>query len=137
MMVGMSGSLLTLLVLALAILILPATVPLSIVLWVAIADLLFTRVLEVSCQAFQAHHRLPETAVLGVLFSAAKLCAVLLLMQMHTADDLQAWALLYLGSSVVVGLVAFVWVSKVFGAPRWRWRAGARNSARVSISPPA
>lgn len=99
--------------------ILPASVPLVVVLYVAVADLLFTRLLEVAIQAFQAHQRLRESALLSILLSVAKLAAVLVLMQLSPVNDLLAWAMLYLCSSALVAILGCLWVSMEFGGPRW------------------
>lgn len=116
---GLSAGLLTVLALILAWLILPRTVPLSIVLWVALSDLFFTRVLETCCAAFQAVHQLFKTAALGVLFSAMKLLGVLLLLSVHSADKLIAWSLLYLAGSIVGAVIGATWVSRELGLPHW------------------
>ena len=122
----LSAGLLTVLALLLAMLVLPHSVPLLIVLWVAASDLLFTRVSEAAVQAFQAVHRLFNSAVLNVLYSLAKLVGVLFLLRLRDGDVLMTWALLYLAGSVVVAAVSVVWVSRELGMPRWDlrgWRA--------------
>ena len=114
-----SAGLLTLLALALAWLILPHSVPLSIVLWVAISDLLFTRVLDTAALAFQAVHDLFKTAVLSVLFSVGKLVGVLLLWWIGGTDQLATWAMLYLAGSAVVSVGGCLWVTSELGRPQW------------------
>ena len=126
-MIGGSGGVLTLLALVLAWGILPASVSLYIVLWVAISDLLFTRVLEASGQAFQAFQKLFKTALLNILLACSRLGAVLLLMNVETKDDLRAWALLYLGGTMLVALLALLWVSLELGAPRWDFSGWRRE----------
>src|SRR5579872_2571553 len=79
----LSAGLLTVVALLLALLVLPHSVPLLIVLWVAASDLLFTRVSEAAVQAFQAVHRLFNSAVLNVLYSLAKLVGVLFLLRLR------------------------------------------------------
>ena len=123
---AMSGSLLTLLALLLAWLILPPEVSLWVVLWVAVADLLFTRVLEAACQAFQAVHRLFKTAALSILYSVTRLGGVLILLRLHDGDLLISWSLLYLGATVVAALISIAWVSLELGMPSFDmrgWRA--------------
>jgi O-antigen/teichoic acid export membrane protein len=115
----LSAGLLILLALLLAWLILPAAVPPMMVLWVAISDLFFTRILETCCLAFQAVHSLFKTAVLSVLFSAAKLLGVLLLLSSSGDDKLVTWSLLYLAGSAVVAVIGALWVTLELGAPRW------------------
>lgn len=116
---ALSAGLLTLLVLALAWVVLPASVPAAIVLWIAISDLLFTRLSEAAALAFQAVHRLFKTALLSVLFSVAKLVGVLVLAQIQSADALKTWALLYLAGSAAVAVIGGIWVSLELGMPRW------------------
>jgi len=115
----LSASLLTMLALLLAWLILPAAVPLTVVLWVAAADLLFTRVLDTACLAFQAVHRLFKTAMVSVLYSVARLLGVLILLRMQGGDVLSTWSLLYLAATVITAAIAVVWVSLELGMPRW------------------
>ena len=113
----LSAGVLMLLALLLAWLILPRSVPLTVVLWVAAADLLFSRILESAALAFQAVHALLKTATLSVLYSVVRLAGVLILLQLHAADLLTTWALLYLGATVSAALVAVVWVSWELGMP--------------------
>ena len=121
-MITVSATGFTLLVLLLSGWILPASVSLAVVFWVALSDIFFTRVLEVAVQAFQAYQRLREAAVLSILYSGAKLTAVLLLISIHASNGLLAWAVLYMTSSALVALLAGWWVSVEFGLPRWRTR---------------
>lgn len=118
----LSAGLLTLVALLLAWLILPRSVPLMVVLWVAAADLLFTRVLEAACLAFQAVHLLLKTAALSVLYSVTRLAGVLILLQLHGGDLLTTWALLYLVATVSATLVAVAWVSFELGMPDFDMR---------------
>lgn len=113
----LSGGLLTILALLLAWVILPREVSLWVVLWVAVADLLFTRVLEAACQAFQAVHQLLKTALLSILYSVTRLIGVLILLQLHGGDLLITWALLYLGATVFATLISIAWVSLELGMP--------------------
>lgn len=113
----LSAALLTLLALALGWMVLPRTVPLGIVLWVAISDLLFTRLLEAAVLAFQAVHRLFKTAVLSVFYSLAKLAGVLLLLEVRGSDALIDWSLLYLAGSVLTAAIGGLWVSLELGMP--------------------
>ncbi len=115
----LSAGLLTLLALGLAWLILPHSVPLMVVLWVAVADLLFTRMMETACLAFQAVHRLFKTAMVSILYSFARLIGVVILFQVQGPDALSTWSLLYLGTTIIAALIAVVAVSVELGLPRW------------------
>jgi O-antigen/teichoic acid export membrane protein len=119
---ALSAGALTLLALLLGRLVLPASVPLTIVLWVAVADLFFTRVLDTCYLAFQSVQRLSRTAVLGVLFALARLASVLVLVRVQDAPGLAAWALFYLYATVAAAAVGAVWVSFELGMPRWDTR---------------
>lgn len=122
---SISAAMLTVLVLLLGYLILPASVPLWVVLWIAISDLLFARLLETAGQAFQAVHQLYKTAVLWVLLSVARLLAVLILVQVRTTHELMTWSLLYMSGTIAVTLGGCVWVTLELGLPAWRmtgWR---------------
>ena len=135
----LSAGLLTLFALTLGWIVLPRTVPLGIVLWVAISDLLFTRLLEAAVLAFQAVHRLFKTAVLSVLFSLAKLVGVLLLFEVHGSDALLDWSLLYLVGNALTAAIGGLWVSLELGMPRfdlsgWRREFGEGFYFASSIS---
>ena len=119
---ALSAGVLTLVALSLAWLILPAAVPFAVVLWVAVADLLFARVLEAACQAFQAVNRLFKTAVLSILYSLARLVGVLILLQMHGGNPLVLWSLLYLGATALATSISVVWVSLELGMPSFDMR---------------
>lgn len=116
---AVSAGALTLLALALAALVLPHSVPLAVVLWVALADLFFTRVLDTCYLAFQSVQRLSRTAVLGVLFAIMRLASVLVLVRVQGEPDLAAWALFYLYATVLAAAIGTLWVSLELGMPRW------------------
>jgi O-antigen/teichoic acid export membrane protein len=114
---GLSGLALTVLALLLASWILPMSITAALVLWVALSDLLFARMLETSGQAFQAFHQLHKTTLLWVSLSLSRLCAVLVLPHIHAHDVLMAWAVLYLSGTAIVTLAACIWVSLELGKP--------------------
>ncbi|HVC36797.1 MAG TPA: oligosaccharide flippase family protein [Gammaproteobacteria bacterium] len=121
---AISAAVLLVIALLLGWLILPKSVSLLIVLWVAISDLFFARVLEISGQAFQAFQKLSRTAMTWILLACTRVCAVLLLMKLKTQDDLLTWAILYMCGTAIVALSAFLWVCAKHGRPRWdfsRW----------------
>ena len=124
---GLSAGLLTALALILAWLILPQAVPLTVVLWVAAADLLFTRVLEAACLAFQAVHRLFKMAVLSIVYSVTRLLGVLILMRLPGGDLLVTWSLLYLGATILATALAVAWVSLELGMPSFDMRGWRRE----------
>lgn len=117
-----SAGLLILLAMVLAWWVLPRSVPTSVVFWVALSDLLFTRVLETAALAFQAVHDLLKTALVAILYSLARLAGVLILLHLHGADLLVSWSLLYLAATVLATLISVVWVSLELGMPRFDMR---------------
>jgi O-antigen/teichoic acid export membrane protein len=119
----LSGGALIIVALVLAWIVLPRSVPLSIVLWVAMADLLFTRVLETCCLAFQAVHRLFKTAVVSILHSVTRLLGVVILFNMAGDRLLETWSMLYLGATIAAAVIATTWVSLELGMPRWDMRS--------------
>lgn len=119
---SLSGGVLIVVAILLAWVVLPRSVPLSVVLGVAAADLLFTRMLESACLAFQAVHRLFKTAMVSILHSMTRLLGVLVLLRMQDSDTLGTWSLLYLCATVIAAAIAVTWVSLELGMPRWDMR---------------
>lgn len=97
---------------------LPPAIPLGLVLAVGAADLLFVRLVDVSAQAYQAHHRLSRTAVLQLLLSPLRLLGAALLIAVTRAPTVQQWGMIYLLSAVVGAVVAVLLVNRELGRPR-------------------
>lgn len=116
-----SAFLLTAAVLRLSSVLLPGSIPLAMVASVALADLLFTRVLDLGGQAFMAFQRLRRTAQLQVLLSLARLTAAISLGVTVPAATATTWAGLYLISSALSGTTAVVLVSRELGRPVFAW----------------
>ncbi|BDP44148.1 hypothetical protein DAETH_41170 (plasmid) [Deinococcus aetherius] len=114
-MMSISGSLLTLLVLGVYRLFLPATLPLLLVLAVAVADLIFARFADVSSQAFQAVEKLSRTAQIQALLSVIRLVAAALLFVAPITASALTWSTLYLLTTVITALVALFWVRRELG----------------------
>jgi O-antigen/teichoic acid export membrane protein len=68
-----SGAVLGILILACARLLLPTTIPFQLIVCVMAADLLFSRILDINGQAYQAHERLSRTAQFPLLISVGAL----------------------------------------------------------------
>jgi O-antigen/teichoic acid export membrane protein len=112
------GSLLTGAVLWLSQYILPNSIPPLLILSIAVADLLFSRVLEVSGQAFQAFQRLGWTAQLQVMLSLMRLGAALGLVILSTSPTPVEWGVLYLLSTAVSSSIGIWLVHLKLGKPR-------------------
>jgi O-antigen/teichoic acid export membrane protein len=102
----LSGLLWTAIILLAARLMLP-TVPLVIIIMVALSDLLFSRWLEITGQAFQALEELKETAHIYVVQSVARLAGALLLLVLPSRGSAAVWSVLYLASTTAATLYAF------------------------------
>jgi len=117
-----SSLVLTFLVLLVARFILPETISLLVILFIALAELLFARVLDIACQAFQAVQLLSKTAQLNVLLSVHRLMAALLLANFFHNPDVTLWAVLYLTSTIIPACIGVVLVNHILGYPRLRLR---------------
>lgn len=112
-----SGLVLLVMLLALARVILPGAIPMGLVVCVAVSDLFFARLLDVSGQAFQAFQRLERTAQFQVLITLCRLVAVLLLIVLTRARTAEQWAAFYLLSTAVSGGVSVWLVCRELGLP--------------------
>jgi O-antigen/teichoic acid export membrane protein len=94
---------------------------LIIVPFVAVADTLFAKLAELSSQAFQAFHRLRDTAQMIAITSAIRLVAAAFLF-FHARTGFasaMAWARLYLAASVAGAVVSVLLVSLHLGLPKF------------------
>jgi O-antigen/teichoic acid export membrane protein len=95
--------------------------------FVALADTFCAKLVELSSQAFQAFHRLRDTAQITALTSAIRLAAAALLffhyrVVVSSAGVLATalvWAKLYLAASVMAAMVAVLLVTIRLGPPRF------------------
>jgi O-antigen/teichoic acid export membrane protein len=106
-----SGLLWIAIILLAARLMLPA-VPLLIIIMIALSDLLFSRWLEITGQAFQALEELKQTARIYVAQSVARLAGALLLLVLPSGRSAAVWSVLYLASTTAATLYAFWLVRK-------------------------
>lgn len=116
-----SGLILSILTLSLSKFILPGTIPFLLVVSVAIADLVFLALLNVSCQAFQGFQRLGMTSFLLILPNCTRLLAlsVLILFKKPTPLDL---GYVYLLSTGLAFLIAVYLVARELGKPVYTMR---------------
>ena len=97
---------------------LPPSIPLQLVLAVGAADLLFARLVDLSAQAYQAHQRLPRTALLQLLLSPLRLLAATVLIAVTTAPTALQWGVVYLVSAVVGSGIAVFLANRELGRPK-------------------
>ena len=98
-------------------LLLPKSVPFGLVLCVALADLLFARLLELSSLAFMAFQRLRRTAQLQAMLSLSRLVAAAWLGLAGPAPTAATWSCCYLAASACVGVAAVLVACRELGRP--------------------
>jgi O-antigen/teichoic acid export membrane protein len=101
---------------------LPTSIPLRLVLAVGASDLLFVRLLDVSAQAYQAHQRLSWTAFLQLVLSPLRLLAAFVLITIAPVPSALEWGMAYLVSAVVGAGVGIVLVNRELGWPEFHLR---------------
>ncbi len=97
---------------------LPSSVPVWVILFIGVADLVFARILETAGLAFQAHDRLSRTAQLNVLLNLLRVLAALPLLLLSGRADATTWAFCYLASTLVAAITALALVNRELGHPR-------------------
>ncbi len=111
-----SGVVLGIIIMACSRLVLPATIPVQVVGCVVAADLLFSRVLDISGQAYQAHERLSRTAQFPLLISVSRLIAAGLFLLIGDPTPAR-WAMWYLGSSALSATISVIVTWRELGRP--------------------
>lgn len=109
--------------------VLPGSVPTTLVVLVALADLLCFRLIDLCGQAYQAFQRLRRTAQLQLFPVLLRLVAVMgMTWSLHDATALD-WAWLFLGTTLVAAAVSLWLVTRELGWPTFR-RGMARRELR-------
>jgi len=121
---AISSSLLFGLVLLLSRFLLPATIPLRIVMFVAGADLFGTGITGICGQAFMAFERMRWTASFNVLQSTSRTVAAVALAGLYPRPSALQWGSFYFASTIVVALVALATVVIKLGMPKFVWARG-------------
>jgi O-antigen/teichoic acid export membrane protein len=105
-------------VIAVARLVLPASIPLPVIVYVSVAELIFFRLIECAAMAFQAIERLDVTAQLNIWTGLARLVGIAVLAaSLHhpTAGD---WSVVYLLTTIFGATLGLAWVHTKIGRPR-------------------
>lgn len=132
----LSSSILTCLALVAAALFIPA-LPLELVLTLAVAELLFGRIVEISGQGFQALERLRAMAGLNLVLSACRFAAALGVTLTWQQVRPEQWGRWYLVSTAVAAGIGVAWVVTRIGRPRLAPRLAVRelrNGLYFSVS---
>lgn len=111
------------LVVSAARMLLPASVSMQVIVLVAIADLLFSRFVDLSCLTFQAVERLGRTAQLNILISLCRLIGIAALSFLVRHPDASMWSKAYLAASAAAAIIAVASVRRELARPRlalWR-----------------
>ena len=103
---GASSSVLLFVVLLLSHFVLPTTIPLTLVLLVAGADLFGLNIITISGQAFQAFERLSWTATINALISTGRLIGAIVLISIYRHPSALQWGYIYFWSTAAVALTA-------------------------------
>jgi O-antigen/teichoic acid export membrane protein len=122
LMTAASGVILLVVVTALARFLLPVSIPTSLVLLVALSDLLAARFTDVAALAFQALEQMRWTAKINVLLSLVRLAGAALAIALWRHPTASQWSAFYCGSSGIAAVLAFAIVTVRLGWPRIAWR---------------
>lgn len=122
-----SGLFLMLIVTPVCLLVLPAVITWQTVVLVAVGDLVFSRISDLSGQAFQAHERLLRTGQFLVLTTILRLVAVAVVFISRTEISLRDWALLYALTAALAAVYALHRVARDLGPPDLTLRKGFAN----------
>jgi O-antigen/teichoic acid export membrane protein len=112
-----SSSILFGLVLLISKFLLPATIPIRLVILVAASDLFGTSVTTICGQAFLAFERLKWTASINVLLSTVRLAAAGILVALYHNPSALQWGSFYFGSTSIVAMAALGMVFVKLGIP--------------------
>ncbi|HUJ50258.1 MAG TPA: oligosaccharide flippase family protein [Bryobacteraceae bacterium] len=112
-------------VLAVSRFVLPASIPLALVLLVAGSDLMGLNIITIAAQAFQAFERLNWTATINALISAGRLAGAVVLIELRPHPSALQWGYLYFLSTTVVAVTASLLAWNKLGAPKFAWPKSA------------
>ncbi|KRE97104.1 hypothetical protein ASG89_30070 [Paenibacillus sp. Soil766] len=121
------GTLLGGIIIGLAHTIFPETIPLTLIIYIVVSDLLFSSVLELSSQVFQGDKKMGWTAQLNVNLSLIRLAAALLLGYYYINPSPQQWGLFYFISSFLSATIGVTAVTYYYGYPQVSFRQIRRD----------
>ena len=117
--------------------ILPKTIPLALVVVIAIGDLVFFRAATSACQAFQAVLQLDKTAMINILPNFLRAAGAILFVNFFNSSNVLEWAYIYATASAIGAVIAVLMVSYHLGTPRFslsRMRSEVAEGSYFSIS---
>lgn len=101
----------------------PAKISIGLVLLVASSDLLAARLTDLACLAFQSMERMRWMANINIGFSALRLAAAILSVEIWHHPTASQWALFYCGASFFSAGLSVLIVTGLLGAPRPNFRS--------------
>ena len=119
---AISGLLLVALVLAIARIVLPASIGLPLIFLICLSDLVFVKGADIGAQAFQAVDQLQFTARWNVLPNLLRLIGAAIVFFVWGRSTALTWAWFYLGSTVVSSAVTVIFTTAHLGAPKLNLR---------------
>jgi O-antigen/teichoic acid export membrane protein len=134
-----SGAALLLLVIFASRLWLPQSIPLPLVAAVAVADLLFARLVDASAQAYQAHRWMSRTALLQMLLSPLRVIAAIALIVLTATPTAAELGVAYflcalVGAAFAVSLTVRELGKPLLHVPDLRRELGEGGSFAISLS---
>jgi O-antigen/teichoic acid export membrane protein len=131
------GSFLLALVLVVSHFVLPANIPIRLVILIALSDILGLTTITTCAQAFLAVEKLNWTATLYVLISASRLIGATVLIGFTRHPSALQWGYVYFASTAVVTVISCLLVWSKIGPPTLNWRrsiAEIREGCYFSVS---
>jgi O-antigen/teichoic acid export membrane protein/predicted glycoside hydrolase/deacetylase ChbG (UPF0249 family) len=113
-----SGLASTAFVIAVARLVLPASIPLLVIVFVSLAELIFSRLIDSSAAAFLAIERLDVTAQLRIWPTLARLVGIVALAASLQHPTARHWSFVYLLTTIFGATLGLAWVHTRIGRPR-------------------
>lgn len=111
-------------------LLLPASISMQVIVLVAIADLLFSRFVDLAALTFQAVERLGRTAQLNIVISLCRLVGIATVALLRPHCEAVTWSKAYLVASAAAAVFAVASVTRELARPRlalWRIRGELRE----------
>lgn len=118
LLLAVSGVVLLGAVVAVAHLILPATIPLLLVVLICLSDLVGARITDIAAQAFQAMDQLGYTANFSLLPYLMRMISAALVFALWHQATAMTWGWFYLGSTVVSCAIAVALTNWKLGTPK-------------------
>lgn len=113
-----------------ALLVLPRTIPFTLVVLIAAAEFWFFPVVNIGGQAYQAFERLGRTGMIWLTLSLIRLLAAGALVYIFTTPTPLQWAFLYLASTALTAVLVITLVSVELGPPRLSRQSISRSRAQ-------